>query len=296
MAYPSLEAALEDVRDLARAMTLKCALNQLSAGGGKIVVLDHPGLDRDKAFAALGTHIEILGGILRTAGDYGTTPQDLRAMARTTRYVIADEARLTRAAGYGVRRCLEAAQRHRGRPARLDGVRIAVQGCGAIGAAVARILADDGAVLFVSDLDPRRAESVESVTGATVLDPSELVDAEVDVLVPCAHGRWLDLEAADRLRASVVCGPANRVLTGPDVARRLADRGIVHVPDLLASAGAVIEGVGRTVMGLPDRTGLIDRLGDTTAAVLAEAAEQRTTPSEVAEALALRRLAAAEAS
>ena len=45
-AYPSHLDALTEVAGLARAMTIKCALAGLAAGGGKCVVLDHAGLDR----------------------------------------------------------------------------------------------------------------------------------------------------------------------------------------------------------------------------------------------------------
>src|SRR5262245_3641929 len=71
-AYESAAAARRDAQRLARAMTLKCALAGLAAGGGKCVVLDHPGLDRDRSFAVLGKRIESLEGRFRTAGDLGT--------------------------------------------------------------------------------------------------------------------------------------------------------------------------------------------------------------------------------
>src|SRR5688500_7461036 len=44
--YLGPNEALADAAALARAMTLKCALAGLQAGGGKCVVLDHAGLDR----------------------------------------------------------------------------------------------------------------------------------------------------------------------------------------------------------------------------------------------------------
>src|SRR5262245_17489366 len=61
--YPGLSEALADAARLARAMTLKCALAGLDAGGGKLVVLEHPDLDRPRAFARLGTFVEELRGL-----------------------------------------------------------------------------------------------------------------------------------------------------------------------------------------------------------------------------------------
>jgi leucine dehydrogenase len=68
----------------------------------------------------------------------------------------------------------------------------------------------------------------------------------------------------------VLCGAANNQLAGDDVAAILHERGIAVVPDMVASAGAVIDGIGASVMGLADRTPLIDALGATAAALLAE--------------------------
>lgn len=74
--YASPEEALEDAIKLARAMTIKCALAGLDAGGGKAVVLEHKDLRRKEAFEELGRRVQELGGIFRTAGDLGTTKAD----------------------------------------------------------------------------------------------------------------------------------------------------------------------------------------------------------------------------
>src|SRR5262245_3399538 len=144
-AYPSLDDAVADCARLARAMTVKCALGGLDAGGGKAVVLDRPGLDRPRAFAVLGERIAELGGLFRTAGDLGTTAADLAAMARFCRWVHTDESNLAGAVARGLVRCVEACVRARAGAGahriQLDGLRVAVQGCGAIGAAVAEALA-----------------------------------------------------------------------------------------------------------------------------------------------------------
>src|SRR5436309_15462919 len=66
--YPGLAEALADGMQLAAAMTIKCALAGLPAGGGKAVVLDHDGLDRPRAFERLGAAVEELRGLFRTAG------------------------------------------------------------------------------------------------------------------------------------------------------------------------------------------------------------------------------------
>ncbi|MBX2810942.1 MAG: leucine dehydrogenase [Myxococcales bacterium] len=291
--YPNFASALREAQQLARAMTHKCALADIGAGGGKIVVIDHDALIREAAFEALGSHLENLEGLFRTSGDYGTTQRDLRAMARKTRYVQSDGEHLVASVGQSVLRCIEAIQQFRGAPARVDGLKVAIQGCGSVGASVARALASQGANLIVSDINKERAKAVATESGATIVDPEDIIHIEADVLAPCAIGGWLNENIAEELAARAVCGPANNVLTNVAAAERLQARGIIHVPDAISSAGAVIEGIGRAVMGLPDRTPLIDHLGRTALTVLRNAREKGITPYEAAEALAQARLALA---
>lgn len=289
--YPSLEAAARDAARLARAMTIKCALAGLDAGGGKAVVLDHPGLDRRAAFEVLGRRVEELGGLFRTAGDLGTRAEDLAAMARHTRFVHTDERGLADAAARGLLRCIEACAAVRGRDG-VAGLTVAVQGAGAIGAAVARALAAAGARVSLADLDEARARHVADETGATVVSPETILEADVDVLSPCAVGDVIDEARVERLRAWAVCGAANNVLADDAAARRLRARGVLFVPDVVASAGAVIHGIGETVMGLSDRTPLIDHLGDTARTILERARAESRPESEVAVELARERIAA----
>ena len=296
--YPDWVAALRDAAALAQAMTLKCALAGLRAGGCKIVVLDAPSMDRPAAFERLGCLVDELGGLVRTAGDLGTTEADLQHAARHTRFVHLGEEGLASSVARGLLRCVEACLwQHNGtQPRDLGGLRVAVQGCGAIGAAVAEALHTAGASLVLADLDERRARELAGrLARADVIDPAAVLSAEVDVVAPCAVGGVVTHEVASSLRAWAVVGAANNVLADGEVARRLAARNVLLVPDVIASAGAVIDGIGRTVMGLDDRTPLIDALGDTALAVLRQAQQQGKTTTEVAAEMARSRLQAARA-
>ena len=293
-AYPSLDAALADASQLAAAMTMKSALAGLPAGGGKAVVLDHRGLDRAAAFARLGKEVQMLGGIFRTGADLGTTAADVQAMAAHTEYVHTDESSLAAAVGRGVVACVGACASAVGRTS-IEGLRVAVQGAGAIGAAVASALSAAGAIILIADIDPDRAQAVASAGGATVVPPGEILTADVDVLAPCAIGGVLTPEVARSIRAWAVCGAANNILADRGAAEVLRARAILHVPDPVASAGAVIDGLGASLMALPDRGPMIDRLGDITSTILAEATATGALSIDVAAALATARLEEARA-
>jgi len=292
--YPSVRDALADAAQLARAMTIKCALAGLDAGGAKVVVLDHERWDRAEAFEQLGRRVEDLGGLFRTGSDLGTTHEDLEHMARWTKHAHTENLAFADSVARGLLRCIEACADLHGDD-KVAGLRVAVQGCGAIGAAAARTLAGAGLEVLVADTNAARADEVAAAVGATVVSPEDLLDADVDIIAPCAVGGVLTRPRAESLRAWAVCGAANNVLSEPAVDEVLSARGVLHVPDVIASAGAVIDGIGREVMGLEDRTPLIDRLGQVAREVLEESKRSGVTPSVVAEQRARRRIDEAKA-
>jgi leucine dehydrogenase len=294
--YATLEDAADDAMALARAMTLKCAIGGLAAGGGKLVVRQRPDMDRAAVFSAIGRRVASLGGLFRTAGDLGTTLEDLRRVAAETGFVHLEERALAGAVARGLVRCVEAARAawlgeapRRG----LAGLSVAVQGAGVIGAAACARLVADGARVLVADVDAARAARVAAETGATVVSPDEVCAAEVDVFAPCAVGGVVDLEVARSLRARAVVGAANNVLATPEAEDALAARGVWFVPDFIASGGAVVDGIGETVMGLADRGPLVDALGAVAHRVLVEARASGARATVVAERHARARIAAA---
>ncbi len=290
-AYPDEWAALRDVTDLARTMTFKCALAGLPCGGGKVVVMDHPGLHREQAFELLGAAIESLGGLFHTAGDLGTTEDDLRAMERRSQYISCDSQGidLEGATSRGVVLAIREAALFAGL-GELAALDVIVQGVGAIGAVLVRDLVDAGARVRVSDLDPARAEAVGTMYGVEVIAPDTAVSTTCDLFAPCAVGGVIDASVAASIPTRVICGAANNPLADDSLADVLAARGVLYVPDFVANAGAVIEGMGRSVMGLDDRSGLIERIADTTRSVLEQAREHDRSPLVEARAIAQERI------
>ena len=276
-------------------MTIKCALAGLSAGGGKCVVLDHPGLDRCAAFAALGEQVQALGGRFRTAGDLGTTTADLKAAKSRSEFVHVDDDHLQLAAAVGktvlagIGAALDIED-----TASLDGVKVGVQGAGVIGEAVARTLARAGARLWVNDLDNDRARQVADSVGAEVASSVACAHWNVDVLAPCAMGGALGVAHLKALKAKAVVGGANGILRpselGP-IAEVLKERSIVFVPDVLSSSGAVIAGIARTVMHV-DPEPLLAAVKDTTERVLMQSGEDDMPTWEAASRMAAEILAA----
>ena len=163
------------------------------------------------------------------------------------------------APGRSVALVTRAACRYLGRP--LSQQTVAVQGYGSVGANAARLLADWGVtVVAVSDaggaihdptgLDtdavPAYRERPDAVTTcgparaahADHLSNDDLLGLDVDVLIPAAVGGVLDAETADAVQAALIVEGANGPTT-PAGDRRLRERGVRVVPDILANAGGV---------------------------------------------------------
>jgi glutamate dehydrogenase (NAD(P)+) len=138
----------------------------------------------------------------------------------------------------------------------LEEVSVAIQGYGKVGGHAAQLLHDAGCrVVAVSDvdgglyrargLDPeainrhkREAGVVAGFPGADAITNEELLEIDVDVLIPAAVEGVITVKNADNVRAKVVCEAANGPVTfeGDKV---LTDRGIHIVPDILANSGGV---------------------------------------------------------
>jgi leucine dehydrogenase len=289
--YANDEDALADALRLSRAMTYKASLAELPCGGGKTVILLRDGLHRSEAFEALGQLVESLNGRYRCARDVGITDEDLAAIARGTQYVarepsaeLGDISEHT-AIGlwHGIRACLDAAG--------ISGrARVAIQGVGSVGELLARILHRERMELVLADIDDARVARLARELGARVLSPAEILETDCDVLAPCALGGMVSPESAKKIRARIVCGSANNVLTGLDAGDALAARGIIYAPDYLVNAGGLIRGVEFMLLGCADSTSSLARIYDRTKRVLQMAAERGVSSARIADELAESRL------
>src|SRR3712207_4445404 len=231
-------------------MAYKNSLAGLDLGGGKAVIIGDPRTDKTEALLrAYGRFVESLGGRYLTACGVGTTNADLDVVARETRYAhgrseayggCGDSSVLT---AYGVFQGMRAAAQHVWGEPTLAGRTVAVAGVGKVGTWLVGHLVEDGADVVVTDVDPEAVRRVQTRFPAVraVADTAALVRTPHDVYAPCALGGALDPATVAVLPARVVCGGANNQLATPEMADRLAGRGILYAPDYLVNAGGVIQ-------------------------------------------------------
>ena len=79
---------------------------------------------------------------------------------------------------------------------------------------------------------------VEGAPSSDALKPGQLLELDVDVLIPAAIGGVINPSNVDRIRAAIIVEGANGPIT-PKADERLAAGGVTIVPDILANAGGV---------------------------------------------------------
>ncbi len=296
--YPTPADGLRDVLRLSAAMTQKLAGTGYPRGGGK-AVLAVPGAlptgeARRKLLLRYGRLVASLGGSYRTAGDMNIKPSDLDVVAETCPWVYGASASggdsgpgTARGVFHGIRATVE----HAFGSDDLSGRSVLVQGVGAVGANLARELADAGARVLVSDVDEARA----AATGFETVPPDAVFGFEVDVFAPCAVGAILNRETIPLLNCRAVAGAANNQLAEPSDAELLKKRGILFAPDYVVNSGGVIYLIALVDEGRDDagiEAGLAG-IADTLRGLFAEADAEGITPAEAANRMVQRRLDAA---
>ena len=166
--YADPQGAMRDALRLSRGMSYKNAMAGLPMGGGKaVILLDAKRTKTPEMLATFGDAVEALGGRYVTAEDVGASEADMVAISQRTPHVCglpAGEGQLGGDPGpftaMGVFLGIKAAVAHKLGADSVKGVRVALQGCGSVGGGVARLLAQDGALLTVSDIDAGRAKAL----------------------------------------------------------------------------------------------------------------------------------------
>lgn len=242
--YDDDRAALVDALRLARGMTYKAAVAGLNLGGGKSVIVgDNKTTRREPIFRAHGRHVESLGGRYITAEDVGTSTADMELIRAETEYVTGllgksgDPSPVT---AYGVYCGMKATAHVRWGSDSLAGKTVVVQGCGHVGYSLCRLLFEEGAKLFVSDIDPQRVKTAVQDFRAVALSGDAVYRQKADVFAPCALGAVINDETLSQLQVAIIAGAANNQLAEDRHGQEIEARGILYAPDYVINGGGLI--------------------------------------------------------
>lgn len=249
-AYEDTRLALRDVLRLSRAMTYKAAVADLPQGGGKGVIMLDPGVRltprrRHAALLDFGDTVQMLHGAYITAEDVGVSSRDMPVIAERTKFV----AGLARSRGgggdpspltaLGVEQAIRACCEWEYANPSLRGRSICILGLGHVGSRVARRCQRAGARLVMTDVDESKRHLADQL-GARWVSSRSALEADVDVMVPCALGGIFDEDSVPRLRCRIIAGAANNQLAAEEIADLLMERDVLWAPDFVVNAGGLI--------------------------------------------------------
>ncbi|MFV8828519.1 Glu/Leu/Phe/Val family dehydrogenase [Alkalihalobacterium sp. APHAB7] len=268
------EVTEEEVKALSIWMSLKCGISDLPYGGGKGGIVCDPRemsmLELERLSRGYVRAISQIVGPTKDipAPDVFTNSQIMAWMmdeySRIREFdspgfitgkplVLGGSHGRETATARGVVICIEEAAKRVG--IELKGARVVVQGFGNAGSYLAKFMHEAGAkVIGISDaygalynengldipylLD--RRDSFGTVTNLfkNTITNQELLQLPCDILVPAAISNQITADNAEQIKAKVIVEAANGPTT-LEATTILADRGILLVPDVLASSGGV---------------------------------------------------------
>jgi leucine dehydrogenase len=243
--YKSESEALTDVMRLSRGMTYKAAISGLNLGGGKAVIIADSKKDKSEALMRrFGKFVNSLSGKYITAEDVGTSLKDMEYVAMETKHVTGlpesmggggDPSPVT---AYGVYMGMKASAKHVWSNDSLKNKKILVQG---VGENLVKHLTEEGAKVYVTDINQEALKAVSTHYKAEVVDPNTIYSMDIDIYAPCALGATLNTENINALRCSIVSGAANNQLADESIhGPMLMEKGILYAPDFLINAGGLI--------------------------------------------------------
>lgn len=311
------EVSEAEIRDAARAMTLKYGLLQLPQGGAKGGVSGDPDAPLGERRARLLEFGRAIEPLLRDRAyvpdaDMGTTADDMRWMFGALGLSFARREWHGGNSGLWTAESVVAAARAAlatlGRS--LERSSVTIEGFGAVGSAVATLAKQHGArVVAISTslgalyeprgLDVEKLLALRQIAGSEVvvrfpdaerLPRERLLELPADVLFPCARHHSVHTGNVANVQVRVVCPGANGPLS-EEAEKRLDAAGVRCVPDFVANCGGVLGGtMAFASIGPRDiRRCIANATHDAVRALFEHAEREGVSPRSFAERLARER-------
>jgi glutamate dehydrogenase (NAD(P)+) len=304
------DLALDEIRQLAKEMTLKFALFRLPRGGAKAGIRLASDLDPQARRLALQGFGRQIGPLLRAGLYYPGTDmncgfEELRLIYGGAGLPVARSADTAFFTAIGVADAIQ------GAALALDlrsPVTLAIEGFGSVATHLAELLPADrfsiraistiaGALERPDGFAPRELKGARDEHGNELVrrlpgierSLDDVLTSDADILIPAARTGTITEDVANRIRARAVIPAANAPYR-PGAADRLHERGVLCLPGCLCNAGGVF-GSSMADSGVPRAR--IQRLFESrfrpmVRDLVAACARRRLSPIAVVEAMAAR--------
>ncbi|MBT5354606.1 MAG: leucine dehydrogenase, partial [Flavobacteriales bacterium] len=245
-----------------------------------------------------GEYVDSLGGKYITAKDVGMNTQDMEYVREKTKHVTGipesmggsgDPSTVT---AYGVYMGMKASAKFKWGSDSLEGKTILVQGVGHVGETLVKHTTEEGAKVYITDINDLKLAEVAEKYGAEIIKADSIYDMDMDIYAPCALGSTLNTDTINRLKCQIITGAANNQLSDEVLhGKMIKDKGIVYAPDFLINAGGLIN-VYSEISGYQREESLLrtKKIYDTTLEILLKAEDEDITTHQAALLIAEQRI------
>ncbi len=316
----------QEVAQLARAMTLKCAIANLPFGGAKSGITFNPSnsthqqkLSLITAFAKaikpvcpslyiaapdINTAEEEMATFVKANGNFSCATGKPATLCKNNTCGIPHELGST---GYGVSIATQIAAKQAG--INLGKSSFVVEGYGNVGSFAAKYLSETGATLIavadskgcaylskgfdIKKLDhvKRQLGSVIHYPGATILPAHKIFELRTDIIIPAAQKDVIQTGNYKKIKAALIIEGAN-IPIKPEIEETLHKQGVIIVPDFVANAGGVISSYIEYKGGKPEQVFPLvkKKISTSTKLCLTLSKKYGTSPRQAAMTIAMKRL------
>ena len=295
--------AIIDVLRLSRGMTFKAAITGLSLGGGKAVIIGDSSTQKTEALMRkFGEYVNSLGGKYITAEDVGMSALDMVHVKKETDFVTGIPVEMggggdpSPVTAFGVYMGMKASAKYKWGSDDLNAKKILVQGVGHVGENLVKHLTEEGADVFINDINVANLKRVSEFYNCQTVEGNLIYDLDVDIYSPCALGATINDTTIEQFKCEIVAGAANNQLLDEDKhAKMLQENGILYAPDFLINAGGLIN-VYSEINGYDREKAIAQtrKIYDTTLEIFSKSEEENITTHQAALKLATERIAQAK--
>jgi leucine dehydrogenase len=295
--------AIIDVLRLSRGMTFKAAITGLSLGGGKAVIIGDSSTQKTEALMRkFGEYVNSLGGKYITAEDVGMSASDMVHVKKETDFVTGIPVEMggggdpSPVTAFGVYMGMKAAANYKWGSDDLSSKKILVQGVGHVGENLVKHLSEDGAEVFINDINKENLQRVSELYNTQIVEGELIYDLDVDIYSPCALGATINDVTIDMFKCEIIAGAANNQLQDEDKhAKKIQEKGILYAPDFLINAGGLIN-VYSEINGYDREKAIAQtrKIYNTTLEIFAKSDDEKITTHQAALRLAMERIAQAK--
>ena len=288
--YNNFEEHLNDALRLSKAMSLKNSVCGINFGGGKAVI-NLKGIKKTpELYESYGELVDQLNKKYITAGDVGTSMEDLISIKKYTKYVSGIKIETSGPTAKGIFNAMNTIYKFLTNKELREST-IAISGVGKVGSKLSKLLFEKNVKLIVSNIgrdaiDELKQDKISFIES----DIDSIFEKECDIISPCALGGAINSEVKKKLKCKAIVGAANNQLDKPETAVWLKENNIFYAPDYLVNSGGVIA-ISCEINNSEDRLNdQLNKINDKILSLLKESQKSSLSTDKIIEDLAWKRI------